>query len=1094
MAKPEAIALVLLPPPHIRALIDPVRSGNDKSWQRNWTAHITVLFPFDIHFDLNAVIESLQTALWSTDDIQPFKISLNKVSRFATRDYETVYFALDKNDKVASLWSLCARTLDHPIDAERGFIPHMTLGQTARNSDSISFLTVKGERILAKNNINWDADSVALLRRNDDKGGIMELVAHIPFNKDIPSSSVSYGLWDAPTYRFDGQVWTPTALSQASASTFTIGSYNLLHDAAFPLSHRLPSLLHAVTNSGTDILCLQEVSDEHLDSLLSDTHLRELYPWCSRYVETVMESERNVVILARKDFAFQWDRLELGTPHKSAAVARLQTAEGSIVIAAVHLSAGRTGPVLEKKAAELSVALSHLQTHYPNDDWIVIGDMNWPDSEPFPCQEELEDIWDLEGGQTFDPTTNSIAAATIREGQDPQRYDRILVKRSGRLHAVPNGLQLFGLPSAGQGPASDHWGVSAALKLGVAAPIASTFVPSEALLETIATSITDEELRQACTDHNCVPTPDQNAAFAQAVVSLRAFIASLSSSATNDAVKFIAEPVGSYAMGYHTPDSDIDCVVVGNVSPASFWDLVRVKIRRAGPDSSVKLRRFVKDASVQMMELSVDEIKMDIQYCPAGRLIESWSTLLSIPRDSPAFTLPVSTLKTLNAYRDALALKSTLPSLETFRLAHRSVKLFLKLNGLIGARFGYLGGFHIAFLLARVTLLLPPTVTASELVRTFFHTYARWDWDAEMVTVPIPGVGPSTYRRNKLKEPMCILSIEKPSVNMTINASIHSRGALKEGFKLSDELMEKGASWSEVLQRGGLNPLNEFLTTYKSFIKMDVSYWSDDCMKGRALVGWLESRLVKLLVNLNATNPSLQARFWPTRLTSENADDVDGHFNGFYLFGLRSSPLPTTLSSADADLAKKKVLDSLITSLRTFETDIHSNAVYYDPAVSYVWIGQVGQSKLPPKIVPHNHEWADKGFDDEFLGDDDELDDIDDIIPGASGADSSSLSPETTTASPSTGEKNPKLRTSIDVLNRLLWDPDIKSSDFVVGYEDRFRGVMEMPITSWKREIEDEAFIPLHRIVYFRRKSDDVRVWDRKTRKDLLFGSGAGSI
>ena len=36
----------------------------------------------------------------------------------------------------------------------------------------------------------------------------------------------------------------------------------------------------------------------------------------------------------------------------------------------------------------------------------------------------------------------------------------------------------------------------------------------------------------------------------------------------------------------------------------------------------VRLRRFVKDASVQMMELDVNGIKMDVQYCPAGKLID----------------------------------------------------------------------------------------------------------------------------------------------------------------------------------------------------------------------------------------------------------------------------------------------------------------------------------------------------------------------------------------------------------------------------------------------------------------------------------------
>jgi hypothetical protein len=42
----------------------------------------------------------------------------------------------------------------------------------------------------------------------------------------------------------------------------------------------------------------------------------------------------------------------------------------------------------------------------------------------------------------------------------------------------------------------------------------------------------------------------------------------------------------------------------------------------ANARGQVRLRRFVKDASVQMMALDVDGVKIDLQYCPAGKLVE----------------------------------------------------------------------------------------------------------------------------------------------------------------------------------------------------------------------------------------------------------------------------------------------------------------------------------------------------------------------------------------------------------------------------------------------------------------------------------------
>lgn len=202
----------------------------------------------------------------------------------------------------------------------------------------------------------------------------------------------------------------------------------------------------------------------------------------------------------------------------------------------------------------------------------------------------------------------------------------------------------------------------------------------------------------------------------------------------------------------------------------------------------------------------------------------------------------------MNAYRDALALLNALPSMESFRLAHRALKLFLKLRGLIGARFGYLGGFHIAFLLARICLLLPPDASPAQIIRAFFYTYSRWDWLGDAVTVPITGVSSGTYRRNLGREPMCILIIEKPAVNMTTNATPHSLNAMQSIFSAADRSLEQGRSWIDICvgPNVGIPTYKQFLREHKAFIKVEVIYWGSSCMKGRALIGWLESRFVNV--------------------------------------------------------------------------------------------------------------------------------------------------------------------------------------------------------------------------------------------------------
>lgn len=85
------------------------------------------------------------------------------------------------------------------------------------------------------------------------------------------------------------------------------------------------------------------------------------------------------------------------------------------------------------------------------------------------------------------------------------------------------------------------------------------------------------------------------------------------------------------------------------------------------------------------------------------------------------------------------------------------------------------------------------------------------------------------------------------------------------------------------------------------------------------------------------------------------------------------------------------------------------------------------------------------------------------------------------------------LRPALDILSRIRHDHTLPEEDFIVGYSDRHTDVKELPVTLWKADVTDEEFIPQHRILYFRRKADGVKVWDRAERLDLIFGSGKGA-
>lgn len=101
--------------------------------------------------------------------------------------------------------------------------------------------------------------------------------------------------------------------------------------------------------------------------------------------------------------------------------------------------------------------------------------------------------------------------------------------------------------------------------------------------------------------------------------------------------------------------------------------------------------------------------------------------------------------------------------------------------------------------------------------------------------------------------------------------------------------------------------------------------------------------------------------------------------------------------------------------------------------------------------------------------------------------------------SPPDVSKKPRMRTADDVISRILWDPSVDASKFVVGYVDRFLGVLERPFSdfNWDANPCDcdyttELALPRHRIQYFTYRGH--RVWDRHSRTDRVFGSTGQSL
>lgn len=244
--------------------------------------------------------------------------------------------------------------------------------------------------------------------------------------------------------------------------------------------------------------------------------------------------------------------------------------------------------------------------------------------------------------------------------------------------------------------------------------------------------------------------------------------------------------------------------------------------------------------------------------------------------------------------------------------------------------------------------------------------------------------------------------------------------------------------------------------------------------------------------------PSIHARVWPQRFTNIEAAEEWTELRGFYLVGLSNDEPQSSTDRTDAQKAKdhkREIENKFLDVIRSFEELLRGNASHYDATDSWIQVQHVGQSALGTSPELDDRDWDGEGGIEEYADDIDDNNDTllseddggydeDEYISSRNDKKKSSKK----VSVPIPGGK--KLRPAADVISRIRWDPSLDARDFLIGYEDRFLGTRETEIEKWKTEQTDLEFIPMHRVIYFKRKSDGVLVWDREMKKDLLFGSG----
>lgn len=709
-------ALCIIPPAHLTQDINRLRALYDKAYEK-WPPHINLIYPFVNPEALPHVVEIMRSTLVK-NKTEPFQFAVDKAGFFTHKRHRTIY-TTSSGKGCEEVETIRKNVLSALGQADTHFQPHLTIGQSEANDESDLEYLISKVNLLPP--VEWEVSDIVILVRDKPAAvssgghpmrvwGNLNLFGEYPLTfSNVTRLSNNIGIpSDTPrlesTFQFDSTSsdepeahWKRIELTSFSGEakhtqlSLSISSYNVLVDATHPLpTQRYPVILENLLQSSSiaDILVLQEVSDSFLSFLLHDDNIRSQYPFSSHGPPEQRDigplpSLRNVVVLSR--WKFRWEWLKFEKPHKGSVVLQFEDIGVfrdnkfyPLIVAGVHLTCGLTDASISVKHTQVRTLIGHLQTQYPDNNWIIAGDFNIPSSSytidvalkrnsitargaatlssldvlfaeskltdcyfgsratgcysagtTTHCKAKLRTVYEGEEGATYDPVENSLAANNSGKSYHcrPQRYDRIYTKGEG-LRVT--GFNLFGLPS--EEPegrlGSDHWGVRATLDLDDS-PTRGT--PSEhdmsmSFKRAPENLTSDTFFNTTLHELNMFPSEEEFAHRQQMFELVKNAIQQRNISTSVETrlnISFVVEPVGSYGLGVWDTSSDIDCLVIGTVSPKTFIALMIQKLRR--PEwQEIHILRKVKAASGTMLEIQAGGVRFDLQYCAATSVAERY--------------------------------------------------------------------------------------------------------------------------------------------------------------------------------------------------------------------------------------------------------------------------------------------------------------------------------------------------------------------------------------------------------------------------------------------------------------------------------------
>ncbi|CAM9505680.1 unnamed protein product [Chrysoparadoxa australica] len=338
----------------------------------------------------------------------------------------------------------------------------------------------------------------------------------------------------------------------------------------------------------------------------------------------------------------------------------------------------------------------------------------------------------------------------------------------------------------------------------------------------------------------------------------------------------VLKTFGSYRLGVHTPDADVDALVVApqHCTRKDFFSSF-VGLLEKRPD--VEELFAVPEAYTPVLKFKMQGLDMDLLFCSLPyKLLPS---PLNVLDDSPLKGLDEPGVRSLNGVRVAEMILTLVPCQETFRttlsldnsltplthsLTHslRAVKVWARRRGIYSNVLGCMGGVNLAILVAFVCQRYP-NASASTTLFKMFKMFSSWKWPNPILLNHIKKAasdGSTRYAvweqpRDRPPHMMPIITPAYPAMNSSYNVGEPQLRLITEeiarGMAISDKIVEQKEALDE--QKKTLKELlapSEFFQRWGQYIQVDIL--AENPEDHRRWHGWCESRLRQLILALES--------------------------------------------------------------------------------------------------------------------------------------------------------------------------------------------------------------------------------------------------